>query len=312
MNLLTKAMKEAISSVLPIFAIVLVLSVSIAPLETGVLVLFLFGTLTLILGMSLFTIGSEISMQPLGDGIGAKIGKSKHIAIPMILCFALGVIITIAEPDLTVLAEQVPSGVGIFLTISMVRTRTGIPLSRLLIIFYIFVIGLAFFAPDDFIPAAFDSGGVTTGPITVPFIMALGAGMAMMSHAKNAHENSFGLVALCSVGPILSVLILSITFQPAATTTETQLIIAQDTKGAFLLFAHAFPHYAEEVLKALSPIFGCLVLFQLITRSFSKHQMIRIVVGCAYTYVGLVLFLAGANIGFMPAGRLIGAGIAAI
>lgn len=323
MNLLTKAMKEAISSVLPIFAIVLVLSVSIAPLETGVLVLFLFGTLTLILGMSLFTIGSEISMQPLGDGIGAKIGKSKHIVIPMILCFVLGVIITIAEPDLTVLAEQVPSvpnmtlimsvgiGVGIFLTISMVRTRTGIPLSRLLIIFYIFVIGLAFFAPDDFIPAAFDSGGVTTGPITVPFIMALGAGMAMMSRAKNAHENSFGLVALCSVGPILSVLILSITYQPEAATTETQLIIAQDTKASFLLFAQAFPHYAEEVLKALAPIFACLVLFQLITRSFSKHQMMRIIVGCIYTYVGLVLFLAGANIGFMPAGRLIGAGIAA-
>ena len=138
MNLLSKAMKEAISSVLPIFAIVLVLSVSIAPLETGVLVLFLFGTLTLILGMSLFTIGSEISMQPLGDGIGSQIGKSKHILIPMIICFVLGVMITIAEPDLTVLAEQVPSvpnmtlivsvgvGVGIFLTISMLaQSRVG-------------------------------------------------------------------------------------------------------------------------------------------------------------------------------------------
>lgn len=323
MNYLNKAMNEAISSVLPIFAIVLVLSVSIAPLESGILVLFLFGTLTLIFGMSLFTIGSEISMQPLGDGIGAQIGKSKRLLIPMLICFVLGVMITVAEPDLVVLAEQIPSvpnmvlivsvgvGVGVFLVISMVRTRVGIPLSRLLIFFYIGVIVLAFFAPEDFIPVAFDSGGVTTGPITVPFIMALGAGMAMMSTAKNAHENSFGLVALCSVGPILSVMILSITFQPEPTTSETELFIAQTSKEAFLTFAHAFPHYAKEVLVALTPIFGCLVLFQLITRSFSKHQMIRIVVGCVYTYLGLVLFLTGANVGFMPAGRLIGAGIAA-
>lgn len=323
MNYLNKAMGEAISSVLPIFAIVLVLSVSIVPLESGVLVLFLFGTFTLIFGMSLFTIGSEISMQPLGDGIGSQIGRAKHIIIPMLLCFVLGVMITIAEPDLVVLAEQVPSvpnmtlivsvgvGVGIFLMISMIRTKLGIPLSRLLIFFYICVIALAFFAPQDFIPAAFDSGGVTTGPITVPFIMALGAGMAMMSTAKNAHENSFGLVALCSVGPILSVLILSITFQPEPTTSETEILIAADTKGAFLIFAHAFPHYAKEVFIALAPIFGCLVLFQLITRSFSRHQTLRVLVGCVYTYVGLVLFLTGANVGFLPAGRLIGAGIAA-
>ncbi|MBQ8560976.1 MAG: DUF1538 family protein, partial [Spirochaetaceae bacterium] len=323
MNYLNKAMNEAISSVLPIFAIVLVLSVSIAPLESGVLVLFLFGTLTLIFGMSLFTIGSEISMQPLGDGIGAQIGRSKRLVIPMAICFVLGVMITIAEPDLVVLAEQIPSvpnmvlivsvgvGVGIFLVISMIRTKLGIPLSRLLIFFYIGVIVLAFFAPADFIPAAFDSGGVTTGPITVPFIMALGAGMAMMSTAKNAHENSFGLVALCSVGPILSVMILSITFQPEPTSSQTELFIAQTSKEAFLTFAHAFPHYAKEVFVALAPIFGCLVLFQIITRSFSKHQMMRIVVGCVYTYLGLVLFLTGANVGFMPAGRLIGAGIAA-
>ncbi len=323
MNFIQKALNEAISSVLPIFAIVLVLSISVVPLESGVLVLFLFGTFTLIFGMSLFTIGSEISMQPLGDGIGAQIGRAKHIIIPIFLCFVLGVMITIAEPDLVVLAEQVPSvpnmtlivsvgvGVGIFLVISMIRTKLGIPLSRLLIFFYIGVIVLAFFAPADFIPAAFDSGGVTTGPITVPFIMALGTGMAMMSTARNAHENSFGLVALCSVGPILSVLILSITFQPEPTASETQLHIAANTKDAFHIFAHAFPHYAKEVLLALSPIFGCLGLFQLITRSFSKHQMLRVLVGCVYTYLGLVLFLTGANVGFLPAGRLIGAGIAA-
>ena len=196
---------------MPIFAIVLLLSVSAAPMESGVIVMFLFGTIMLIVGMGFFTIGSGISMEPLGEGIGVTLGKAKKIAIPLFICLVLGILITIAEPDLTVLAEQVPSipdriliwsvavGVGIFLVISMIRTRKGIKLNTLLLVFYGVAIVLAFFAPNDFIPTAFDSGGVTTGPITVPFIMALGAGMASMSTAKNARENSFGLIALCSI-----------------------------------------------------------------------------------------------------------------
>ena len=235
-------------------------------MQAGVLVLFLFGTLLLIAGMGLFTIGSGMSMEPLGEGIGVQLGKSKRMAIPLIICFVLGVIITIAEPDLQVLAQQVPAipnmvlilsvavGVGIFLVISMIRTRRGIQLSHLLLFFYAAVIILAFFAPNDFIPAAFDSGGVTTGPITVPFIMALGAGMAVMSKEKNARENSFGLVALCSIGPILSVLILSICFRSEAQSSETEILMAQTTREAFEAFLHATPHYAKEVLVAIVPI----------------------------------------------------------
>lgn len=316
------ALKESLQSVMPIFGIVLALSVSVASMQTGVMVLFLFGTLLLIGGMGLFTIGSGMSMQPLGEGIGVQLGKFKRVWLPLIICFVLGVLITIAEPDLTVLAEQVPSipnmtlilsvavGVGIFLLIAMIRAKKGLPLSRLLLIFYAAVIVLAFFAPEDFIPAAFDSGGVTTGPITVPFIMALGAGMAVMSKSKNAQENSFGLVALCSIGPILSVLILSICFHPSPQTSETVVTVATTTKEAFLAFLHAIPHYAKEVLIALAPLLGVLLVFQLFTRRFHMHQMLRIGVGFAYTYLGLVLFLTGANIGFMPAGRLIGAQIA--
>jgi hypothetical protein len=140
--------------------------------------------------------------------------------------------------------------------------------------------------------------------------MALGAGMAVMSKSKNAQENSFGLVALCSIGPILSVLILSICFHPSPQTSETVVTVATTTKEAFLAFLHAIPHYAKEVLIALAPLLGVLLVFQLFTRRFHMHQMLRIGVGFAYTYLGLVLFLTGANIGFMPAGRLIGAQIA--
>ena len=171
MNNLKKVLMEAIQSVLPIFAIVLLLSVTAAPMESGVLVMFLFGTILLIVGMGFFTIGSGISMEPLGEGIGATLGKTKKWIIPLLICFGLGLLITIAEPDLTVLAEQVPSipnmvliwsvgiGVGIFLVISVIRTRKGIKLNSLLLIFYGLIIALAFFAPADFIPTAFDSGG---------------------------------------------------------------------------------------------------------------------------------------------------------
>lgn len=316
------SLKESLQSVLPITAIVLLLSISVSPLNSGVLVLFTFGTLLLIAGMSLFNIGSGISMEPLGEGIGKQISKSKKIILPVVICFVLGVLITIAEPDLQVLAEQVPSipntvlimcvavGVGAFLVIALLRIRFGIPLAKLLIVFYAVVILLAFFVPDDFVPTAFDSGGVTTGPITVPFIMALGAGMATMSRKKNSGENSFGLVSLCSIGPILSVLILSICYKPAPETSETVIPAVETTKDAFMQFLHAFPEYGKEVLVAFLPIVAVFVVFQLISRRFHKHQIAKICVGFIYTYIGLVLFLTGANVGFMPAGKLIGSTIA--
>ncbi len=322
MNNLMKVLKESLQSVLPIFAIVLLLSITFAPLESGVLVMFLFGTLLLIVGMGFFTVGSGISMEPLGEGIGSTLAKVRNIKIPLIVCFVLGVLITIAEPDLTVLAEQVPSipnlvliiavavGVGLFLVVSMIRSRRGLKLNTLLLVFYAVVIALAFLAPDDFIPTAFDSGGVTTGPITVPFIMALGAGMASMSTAKNARENSFGLIALCSIGPILSVLLLSIVFKPESETTQTTIVIAETTKEAFEAFIKGLPKFAEEVIVAIIPILAVLVVFQVLTKKFNTHQLIKMGVGFVYTYVGLVLFLTGANVGFMPAGRLIGARIA--
>ena len=322
MHSLREKMAESLSAVLPITAIVLLLSITIAPVSSGVLVLFLFGSLLLIFGMSLFTMGAGMSMQPMGEGIGVQISKFRKLPLPLIICFALGVIITIAEPDLTVLAEQIPSipnmvlilavaiGVGLFLVVALLRTAFGIPLSRLLLLFYLAVFVLAAFAPADFIPAAFDSGGVTTGPITVPFIMALGIGMVSIRSDKKSSDDSFGLVALCSIGPILSVLILSICYEPSATTTETVIRDIVDTRDAIREFVTAFPHYAKEVLIALLPVVGVFVVFQLIARRYQLHQLLRIGSGFLYTYAGLVMFLTGANVGFMPAGKLIGEEIA--
>ena len=316
------SVKESLSSVLPIAIIVLILSVTCVPLSAGVLVLFLFGTILLMLGMGFFTVGSGISMEPLGDGIGKSLNKIKWILIPLVICFVLGFFITIAEPDLTVLAEQVPTipnllligfvglGVGLFLSITLIRSKKNLPLRTLLVIFYGVVIALAFFAPADFIPTAFDSGGVTTGPITVPFIMALGAGLAANKKGKNAGEQSFGLVALCSVGPILSVLLLSIFYNPQPETSSAPIPEVLTTADAFMEFVRGLPKYAEEVALAFIPLVVMFVIFQLITRRYKLHNVLKMCVGFVYTYIGLVLFLTGANVGFMPAGRLIGALIA--
>lgn len=322
MKQLTHYITESLRSVLPIAAIVLLLSITVAPLSNGVLVQFLFGTMLLIIGMSFFTIGSSISMQPLGEGIGVQLSKSKKKYLPLLVCLLLGVLITVAEPDLQVLAEQVPAipnsvlvacvalGVGAFLMIAMIRIRKGIPLSRLLLLFYGIIIILACFVSKEFIPTAFDSGGVTTGPVTVPFIMALGAGMAVVGSNKRTDEDSFGLVALCSIGPILSVLILSICYQTEAEVVQESIVVTQTTREAFLQFINALPKYGKEVLIAFLPIVAVFIVFNLVFRRFHNKQVARIVVGLVYTYVGLVLFLTGANVGFMPAGRLLGAKLA--
>lgn len=316
------SIKESLTSVLPIAIIVLVLSVTCVSLDTGVLVLFLFGTILLVLGMSFFTVGSGISMEPLGDGIGKSLNKNNKIILSLIICFILGFLITVSEPDLQVLAQQVPTipnamlivcvgiGVGVFLSITLVRNKKKIPLRGLLLVFYILIVGLSFFAPNEFVPTAFDSGGVTTGPITVPFIMALGAGLASSKKGKNTGEHSFGLVALCSIGPILSVLLLSIFFKPHAATSAYEIINVLTTTEAFHQFTLALPLFAEEVAVAFVPIVLLFIIFQLVTRRFHIHYILKMSVGFVYTYIGLVMFLTGANVGFMPAGRLLGAKIA--
>ena len=321
---LLETIRESLSSVLPITTIVLLLSVTIVPLTPGALVLFLFGSALLIVGVGMFTMGVDMSMTPMGSGIGVYMSRARHPAVPLAIAFALGMLITIAEPDLTVLAQQVPAipdrtliltvaaGVGLFLVIALLRVMLKIPLSLLLVCFYLRAIVLAVvFVPNHFIPETFDSAGVTTGPITVPFIMALGVGVASVRSDKNSTSDSFGLVALCSIGPILSVLTLGICYSPdSASYTPAALPDIATTRDAFREFTAALPHYAEEVVIAMIPICAMFLLFQLFTRRFKRTQLLRIVSGLVYTYVGLVLFLTGVNVGFMGAGQLIGATIA--
>lgn len=313
--------RESVGLVLPITVIVLVMSITFVPIEPGPIVLFMFAALFLILGMALFTIGVDMSMIPLGEGIGVMVGKAKNKTLPFILCFILGVLITVAEPDLTVLASQVTSinsniiiysvalGVGLFIILALLRNFVKIKLSYILMFLYTVTFVMVIFVDSDIIPFAFDSGGVTTGAVTVPFIMAFGIGIASNS-SKSSQADSFGLVALSSIGPILAMLILGI-LKPIDVQQTTQVIPQVDTvRQAMSYFVHAFPHYFGEVAISLLPIVGVFALFEIFSRRFKRHQLIRIISGFIYTYLGLVLFLTGVNIGFMPIGYLIGLEIA--
>jgi len=312
-------LKEAVTAVAPIVLIVLVLCFSVTPLTPSILLSFLMGALLVILGMMFFTLGAEMSMTPMGEKVGARMTQSKNVWIITILSFVLGVIITISEPDLQVLAEQVPSvpnmtlilavaiGVGVFLVVALLRMLFGIALPHLLVFFYVITFILVFFVPADFRGVAFDSGGVTTGPMTVPFIMALGVGISAIRNDKHAADDSFGLVALCSIGPILAVLILGMIYRPTESSISvTYIPQVEDSVELWNLFAHGLPEYIKEIAVSLFPIVIFFGLFQIFALRLSGRALKKILVGLVYTYIGLVLFLTGANVGFMPAGNYLG------
>lgn len=322
---LKEKIRESLSAVLPITGIVLMLSIFVIPMELGSVVMFLTGALMLIVGMGFFQLGAEMAMTPLGEGVGVQISKMKKLLTVLLTGFLMGVIITVSEPDLQVLAGQVPSvpnmvlimtvavGVGLFLALAIVRIRYKISLSMLLIVCYLALILVSMFVPKEFLAVAFDSGGVTTGPMTVPFIMAMGVGLASVRSDKNAANDSFGLVALSSVGPILAVLILGCFFKPTeAAYTLTDVAAVVTTQDVARVFAQGLPLYAREVLLSLVPILWVFLIFQWLTHRYHGLQIKRIVVGFGYTYIGLVLFLCGANVGFAPVGAYLGKELAGL
>lgn len=318
-NIFKEKMKESIFSVLPIVLIVAVLCMFFVPVSSGLMLSYIVGSVMIVIGMGAFTIGSEVSMTQIGTHIGAKMTKSRNLALIVFLSFVLGVAITVAEPDLQVLAANAPSidktililavsvGVGFFLVLSMLRILFGIPLKWLLITFYVIVFALAAFAEKDFLAVAFDSGGVTTGPITVPFIMALGVGVASIRSDEKAKSDSFGLVALCSIGPILAVLILGFMYHTGADSSSViEINNFENTVELGMGYLHALPKYFLEVAVALLPIFVFFILFQIVSLKLQKRHLNKIIIGVGLTYVGLVLFLTGVNVGFSSLGYVLG------
>ena len=321
---LREKLLEALQAVLPIAAIVLVLCFTIAPVSPSILLCFLLGAAMIVVGIMFFTLGAEMSMTPMGERVGAVITKSRKLPVILGIGFLLGFLITISEPDLQVLANQVPSipnrtlilsvaaGVGLFLVFAFLRMLIGISLPKLLVLFYGMIFLLAAFVPKEFLAVAFDSGGVTTGPMTVPFIMALGVGVSAVRNDREAGGDSFGLVALCSIGPIITVLLLGLLYQPDGSTyTPVSVPDAKDTAEMFRSYTHALPEYFKEIFLSLAPILAFFVLFQLVTRRMHRREVMSMLFGLLYTYIGLVLFLTGVNVGFMPVGSFLGESIAA-
>mgnify|MGYP001011158197 FL=1 len=316
---LREKLLEALQAVLPIVAIVLVLCFTIAPVSPSILLCFLLGAVLIVVGIMFFTLGAEMSMTPMGERVGAVLTRSRKLPVILGVGFLLGFLITISEPDLQVLANQVPSipnrtlilsvaaGVGLFLVFAFLRMLLGIALPKLLVLFYGIIFLLAAFVPREFLAVAFDSGGVTTGPMTVPFIMALGVGVSAIRGDRHAADDSFGLVALCSVGPILAVLILGIAFRASDSTYIPPVLPeVSDSVELWQLFHEGLPEYIKEIASSLLPIVVMFGVFQAVALRLDKRTLGRIAVGLAYTYVGLVLFLTGANVGFMPAGNYLG------
>lgn len=260
----------------------------------------------------------------MGERVGGNLVKTKKLWFIIGTGFVLGMMITISEPDLQVLARQVPSvpnmvlilsvalGVGLFLAIALIRILVGFALAPLLILFYLLIFLLAMLAPADFLAVAFDLGGVTTGPMTVPFIMALGVGISAIRNDRHAEDDSFGLVALCSIGPILAVLILSLVYQTEGSfSPEIGRNIATSVEVGQLFF-EAVPDYMKEIAVSLLPITVFFGLFQMFSLKLEKKTLSKILIGLVYTYIGLVLFLTGANVGFIPAGNALGTVLAAL
>lgn len=317
---------EALVSALPITAIVYILAMTPLIDLSGVeLFTFTVGAVLLILGIGLFNLGADLAMTPMGTHVGSGLSRQKNLMLLLGVCFVLGMLITIAEPDLQVLANQVSAvmngtllvytvgvGVGAFLVIAVIKIVFKQSLSHILMLFYMLLFALALLlvvsGNEALLPMAFDSGGVTTGPITVPFIMALGVGISAVLGDRRSKENSFGLVALCSVGPILAVLVLGIFSKNDLTYAVPDYTVNADIAGSFL---HAAVHTCKEVAIALGLIVAFFLLCQILFLKLNRRQLLRIAVGVLFTYAGLVIFLTGVNVGFMPIGYKLGVALAA-
>ena len=316
MNLLHK-LKETAVSVLPVMAIVFLLGLTVVPLEKAVLVKFFFGGLLLIAGLTIFLLGVDMSIQPMGERCGAELTKKKSLPLLLVVACIIGFIVTAAEPDIQVFGDQVrgifpavnklaftfviAAGVGLFITIGLLRTVMNLSLKWTLFISYTFLFIIAFFAPGSFIGIAFDSGGATTGPMTVPFIMALGLGVSSVRASQK--DNSFGLTGVSSVGPILAVVLYALVLKSGQ---GTQAASAVSVAAESSSFAQAARFVFHEALVSITPLLGLFIVFQIFLLRMTMRQVIRMLIGFVYSFTGLLVFLLGVYGGFMQAGKILG------
>ncbi len=317
-------LKESIFSIVPLTAVVVVLSFIFVPTTGLNITRFLISAVLLIFGICLFNIGADMAMTKMGGYIGSHLSKSKKIELMLVFAFLIGVIVTFAEPDLTVLASQIPGldkwvviitvslGTGIFLLLAILKIIFRIKMKTILAIAYGVAFILMFFVPSQFIPIAFDASGVTTGPISVPFIMAFGLGITAV-RSKESADDSFGLLAICSIGPIIAILIMSLFLNGDLSSTVTTVValptsFASITEQLLATFLSCF----KEVALILLPIVVFFLINQFSFLHFPIKQLARLGVGTLYTFFGISLFFVGVEVGFLPMAMLLGSGLAGL
>ena len=326
MNILRK-FKETAISVLPVMAIVFLLGLTIVPLESSLLLRFFISGILLIVGLTVFLLGVDLGIQPMGERCGAALTKKKNLGLLLASAFIIGFIVTAAEPDIQVFGDQVrgvfpqvnkiaftfviAAGVGIFIMAGLLRTVLNLSLKWTLFISYTLLFIVAFFAPDSFIGIGFDSGGATTGPMTVPFIMALGLGVSSVRASKD--DNSFGLTGISSVGPVLAVIIYAIVIGPSTGSGTTDIIsgttsiVGEPVEGPqFAAISSVISSVLHESLISIAPLFGLFIIFQIFLLKMTLRQVIRMLIGFAYSFLGLSVFLTGVYGGFMQTGKILG------
>ena len=324
MKVFLSKVKESFISIFPISAIVLVLGITIASLTGYDIAKLVIASFFLIFGMSLFNIGAESSMLNMGAYVGGNLSKSRRLYLFLFLSLLLGFIITIAEPDLAVLASQVSAinkwllmsivalGVGIFLALAVMRIIFQVSITKVLIIAYTIVFILLFFVPNSFLPVSIDSGAVTTGPISVPFILSFGLGVSAVRGTKGSDDDSFGLIALTSVGPIICVMLLSIIVGESSQAAQTVATISTDGNFAQLMqeIGLSIVDNMGEILLVLSPIILFFFTYNALYLKLPKSKIFKLIFGIIYTYIGIVIFLTGTMVGFFPIASVLGYQIA--
>lgn len=329
MQLLLDKVKEILMAVLPITIIVILLNFTVVPLGTTGFLRFIAGSILIIFGLSLFLFGVELSVSKIANLLGRHLTRSNSLYILLTAGLILGFFISIAEPDLHILANQVNSvtggmiskssilvtvsiGIAFMLALGLFRIVYAIPLKLLLWIIYGIIMILSLFTSPEFLAISFDASGATTGAMAVPFILALAVGVASQNKKTlKSEEDSFGLVGLVSTGAILGVLLLGIFSDPGELVTDS-LPEAATYSTFWGPFLYHLPIIAKEIALALLPILLIFLIGQKTTFKVSRKVLRGILMGSLYTFLGLVLFLTGVNAGFMDAGRIVGGGLQAI
>ena len=329
MKILAEKFKESLSAVSPFMVIVLVLHFTLVPLEAIVLTRFLIGAAAIIIGLTVFLFGVDVGIDPIGKHLGSSIAKTGKIWFVVGAVALVGFFISVAEPDLHILAGQVDTvtsgvvtkssivlvvsiGIGVMLSLGFFRILFNFPLNKMLLLMYLMIFALAIFTTDIFQAISFDASGATTGALTVPFILSMALGVSSMKKDSKASEtDSFGLLAIASGGAIIGVMVMSL-FSGAKELTGTLNTEPSVASGVIAPFLTAIRTVAIEVLYALGPIVLIFLLFQFFLNRLNKNTLRKIIVGVLYAFIGITIFLTGVNAGFMEVGALMGYRIASL